>query len=409
MSKWIPAWRCVPIDYHYEVGTFENITQNCLMINNLRGKQIRIRFNNLYNDSAMVVEHAAVSLRNRVSGRCSARQAVTLNGKETIRLCENSQPWSDPLALEITPEDDLLISMYFRQKTVLRCVCVTSAALSWQSTHLTGNFYETDALGYTIKSQLAPALAADPYPNQFAAGICQVDVLTDDHVQLIGMFGDSVTHMSYFSDPLLMELYRRFPGKYAVINGGISGNRIQKSHPRPLNFPGEGHQFGIAGKDRFLRDLYDGAAPDLVLVLEGVNDCTHSIVFGEPEVPTAQGIFGALAEVIGHAHTQGSNIWICTVPPFGGFGESWRPQAEDLRCRYNELIRASSLADGIIDLDAVLRDPDDVHRMQAGMHLGDGVHPNWHGGAKMARAVLEKWFPAARGSHEQEIDSCNGR
>lgn len=393
MSKWIPTWRSVPIDYHYEVGVLENVTQNCLMINNLRGRQVRIRFNNLYNDSPMAIEHVAVSLCNRITGKRSARQTVTLNGEETIRLCANSQPYSDPVSMEVSFEDDVLVSMYFRQKTALRCVCTTSAALSWQSTHLTGNFYETDALGYTIKSQLAPALAADPYPNQFAAGICEVDVLTDDDAQLIAMFGDSVTHMSYFSDSLLTELYRRFPGQYAVVNGGISGNRIQKPYPHSPNFPGEGRQFGIAGKDRFLRDVYDGAAPDRVLILEGVNDCTHSIVFNEPEIPSAQKIYAALAEVTAQAHAQGSRVWICTVPPFGGFGEAWRPQAEALRCEYNACIRAGGIADGIVDLDAVLRDADDVHRMQAGMHLGDGVHPNWHGGAKMARAVLEHWFP----------------
>ena len=246
--------------------------------------------------------------------------------------------------MEITPEDDILVSMYFRRKTAFRSVCVTSAALSWQSTHLTGNFHETDALGYTFKSQLAPTLASDPYPNQFAAGICEVAVLTDDDVRLIAMFGDSITHMSYFSDSLLTELYRRFPGKCSVINGGISGNRIQKSHPCPQGFPGEGHQFGIAGKNRFLRDLYDGVSPDVVLILEGVNDCTHSIVFGEPEIPTAQDIYEALAEVIGQAHGQGSKVWVCTIPPFGGFGEFWRPQAEVLRCRYNELIRTPCCA-----------------------------------------------------------------
>ena len=166
MSKWIPAWRSVPIDYNYEVATFENITQNCLMINNLRGEQMRIRFNNLYSNSPIAIDYVTVSLSNRVTGRRSTRQTVTLDGEETIWLCANSQPYSDPVPMEITPEDDILVSMYFRRKTAFRSVCVTSAALSWQSTHLTGNFHETDALGYTFKSQLAPTLASDPYPRR---------------------------------------------------------------------------------------------------------------------------------------------------------------------------------------------------------------------------------------------------
>ena len=120
MSKWIPAWRSVPIDYNYEVATFENITQNCLMINNLRGEQMRIRFNNLYSNSPIAIDYVTVSLSNRVTGRRSTRQTVTLDGEETIWLCANSQPYSDPVPMEITPEDDILVSMYFRRKTAFR-------------------------------------------------------------------------------------------------------------------------------------------------------------------------------------------------------------------------------------------------------------------------------------------------
>ena len=62
-------------------------------------------------------------------------------------------------------------------------------------------------LGFTVKSQLVPVLAADPYPSQFAAGVCEISVLTEDDTKLIGLFGDSITHMSYFSDQLTAILY----------------------------------------------------------------------------------------------------------------------------------------------------------------------------------------------------------
>lgn len=388
MSKWLPTWHYVPVDYHQDVGVFENITQKCLFTNNLFGEKLRIRFHNLYSGAPMVLEHVAAAACNRVSGKLTPRLPVTLHGKEQITLAPNSRPYSDELPLRITPEDDLVVWMYFRERTVLRAVCTTSAGQSWQSTHQTGNFYEGDALGYTVKPQLVPVLAADPYPNQFAAGIEEISVLTGDEARLLGLFGDSITQMSYFSDSLLSALCRRYPGKCALINGGISGNRIQKSHPTPKDFPGGGHQFGIAGKDRFLRDLYGGGAPDIVFLLEGVNDCSHSIVFAEPEVPSAEEIFAALAQVAGQARARGSKVYLGTVPPFGAFGEAWRERAEALRCRYNALIRESRIADGVVDLDAALRDPDDPHRMQESMHLGDGVHPNWKGGAKMAGAVL---------------------
>ena len=328
MAKWIPAWRYVPIDYNQELGALENVTQKCVFINNIGGQQLRLRFNNLYSDEPMRIDRAAIALHDRQTGVTSPSWSVTLRGSTTICIPAGTQPYSDVLDMPITPQQDILVSLSFGHRTVLRSVCTTATGFGWQSTQLTGDFGLTDALGYTVREQLVPPLAHEPYPVQFAAGICEVSVLAEEDARLIALFGDSITHMSYFMDSFQAELYARFPGKAAVINGGISGNRIQKSHPLCPDFPGGGNQFGIAGRDRFRRDVYDGC----------------------------------------------------------------RPQAEALRCQYNALIRACSIADGIVDMDAVLRDPTDIHRMQEGLHLGDGVHPNWHGGRRMADALLAALF-----------------
>lgn len=390
MSKWIPSWRYVPINYNHDLGTLENITQRCVLTNNLAGSQIRLRFNNLYSSRPMVIDHAAVALYNREHGAVTGFTPVTLGGSQRIVVPENSRPYSDALALMVTPQDDFVLCLYFGERTVLRSVCTTTAAVGWQCTHHTGDFTKTEALGFTCKSQLAPALAGEPYPPHFAAGLCEVSVLSEDDVKLIALFGDSITHMSFFMDPLIGQLYSQFPGKYAVMNAGISGNRIQKSFPHCPGFPGEGAQFGLAGKDRFLADVYDGATPDLVFVMEGVNDCSHSLCFREPEVPTAEDIFAALEDVVHQAHRHGSRVMLSTIPPFGAWGESWREAAEALRQDCNERIRSSKNAEVILDMDAVIRDAADPHRMQAGLHMGDGVHPNWHGGCRMAQAFLQK-------------------
>ena len=392
MSKWIPSWRYVPIDYNQEVGVFENITQKAVFTNNLNGTKFRIRFNNLYRDEPMYIQHVGVALRNRNTGAASQQMMVTLNGSEQICIPGNSEIYSDEIVTTISCFDDFLVSMYFKEKTVIRSVCTTSTANSWQCTQHTGNFYETDALGFTIKPQLVPVLAMDPYPNQFVVGMDEISVYNEDGAQLIGLFGDSITHMSYYSDPFISMLYDRFPGKFSVINGGIAGNRINKPYPSMPNFPGQGHQFGIAGKERFLKDMYDGAQPDIIFIMEGVNDCSHSLVFGEADVPTPADIFEALKQVVTQAQAQGSKVYVTTITPFGAFGDAWRDQAEANRCGYNDLIRSNPIADDWIDMDAILRDPADPHRVQGGMHLGDGVHPNWMGGKKIAKAIFDKWF-----------------
>ena len=392
MSKWIPSWSYVPIDYGLDVAVLEDVSQRMLIRNNLPGTGLRVRFNNRGGEAPLCIEHAAIQLVNRASGSLSELRELRLNGESRIVLPPGSRPWSDPVTLSVTVEDDFLLWCYFKERGAARSVCVTFTAQSWQSTHLKGDFSETEALGYTFKSELAPLLASDPNHNEYAVGVCAVSVLTGDECRLVGVFGDSITQMSYFSDALLELLYRAYPGCVALINGGICGNRVQKPFPVLPDFPGGGKQFGPAGKDRFFTDLCEAAAPDLVFVMEGVNDCTHSLVFNEAYVPTAEEIFAALSDVAAQAHALGSRVYLGTIPPFGGFGESWREGAEALRCRLNELIREKTPAEGAVDLDALLRDPQEPHRMRADCHLGDGVHPNWRGGAIMAGAVFEACF-----------------
>ena len=392
MNKWVPSWRYMPIDYNNDLGFFENITQTSCFSNNLNGSKVKLRFNNLSNDAPMHIEHVAFASRNRISGKLSSKTAVTLNGSEKIVVEPNSEVYSDDILHAVSCEEDFIVTMYFKEKTAVRNVCITWAAHSWQSVHQTGDFTETEALGFTIKPQLVPGLAADAYSNQFVVGLSDISVYTDDEPRLIALFGDSITHMSYFSDPLITMLYSRFPGRCSVINGGISGNRIQKTFPAASFLPGGGHQFGIAGKDRFLPDLYSDANPDIVFILEGINDCSHSIVFGEPDVPSAKDIFDALTLVAAQAKEKGSTVYVSTLTPFGSFGMPWRDQVEAIRCEYNRLIREGTAGDAWIDLDKVLCDPDSPDRIQAGMDMGDGVHPGWAGGTKMAKAVFEKWF-----------------
>ena len=392
MSKWIPSWSYVPIDYNQEAVIYENVTQKAVFRNNLAGDKVRLKLCNLYHEAELTIDHVALEIRNRVTGKKSQRLTVTYRGAEKILLPANTEDYSDEITYEISAEDDFIVWMYFKEKTVMGTACVAYTGHSWQSMNFTGDFTETEALGFTMKAQIAPPLAMDPYPNQFVAGLSSICVHTADDAQLIALFGDSITHMSYYSDALIDHLYEKFPGKYAVINGGICGNRILRSYPPAEMMPGKGHQFGIAGKDRFIRDMYDDAAPDLVFVLMGVNDCSHSIVFQEETIPTAEDIFGALEDVIRQAKEKGSKVYVSTIMPFGSFGAPWRDTVEEKRCQYNELIRTQNSADDWIDLDAVMRDPDDVHRMQEGMHLGDGVHPGWFGGRKMAAAMIEKWF-----------------
>ena len=97
MSKWIPSWRYVPINYNHDMGVFQDITQRAVITNNLNGSQLRLRFNNLYHTEPMVIDHAAVALYNRETGNVTGFHPVTLGGSERIVVPADTRQYSDVL------------------------------------------------------------------------------------------------------------------------------------------------------------------------------------------------------------------------------------------------------------------------------------------------------------------------
>jgi len=65
---------------------------------------------------------------------------------------------------------------------------------------------------------------------------------------------------------------------------------------------------------------------------------------------------------------------------------------EAIRQALNKWIRSSGLFDGVIDFDAVLRDPDHPARLLARFASQDHLHPNDAGYQAMANAIEMKLF-----------------
>lgn len=86
------------------------------------------------------------------------------------------------------------------------------AAGTWQSGFLKGHVPKGDGES-CVSGDLLPLLAGDIHQNQALTGFCEVAVYTDAEVCTVALFGDSITHMSYYSDPLTLRLYRRLPEK----------------------------------------------------------------------------------------------------------------------------------------------------------------------------------------------------
>jgi len=117
-----------------------------------------------------------------------------------------------------------------------------------------------------------------------------------------------------------------------------------------------------------------------VLLLEGTNDLGGDGAW--PPSPASQVIAG-MTEIVDRVHARGLRIVGATVLPMCNPAGS---DKENNRLAVNDFIRTSGIFDGVIDWDAVMKDPADPTVIRAAWRH-DCYHPNAIGDRMMANAV----------------------
>jgi lysophospholipase L1-like esterase len=213
--------------------------------------------------------------------------------------------------------------------------------------------------------------------------LSRVDVTAPSQAGAIVTFGDSITD-GYNSTP---DTNNRWPdhlarrlmsagGGIGVLNLGIDGNRVLNEIAGP------------AALARFDRDVLAAPGVTHVFVLEGINDLGITGLLKEGPLPTAAELIAGHRQLIARAHARGLRIFASTLLPYeataipGYFSED----GEKVRQAFNEWMRTSKEYDGIIDFDAVMRDPSHPARMLPRYDSGDHLHPNDNGYQAMANA-----------------------
>jgi lysophospholipase L1-like esterase len=118
-----------------------------------------------------------------------------------------------------------------------------------------------------------------------------------------------------------------------------------------------------------------------VVVLEGINDIGASL-----GAVAADDLIAGLRQIVTRAHAAGLTVIGGTITPFEG-AVYYTDAGEADRVTVNEWIRSSGEFDGVVDFDAVLRDPAEPERLRAEYDSGDHLHPNEAGLAAMAHAL----------------------
>lgn len=394
MSNWKLAWQYVPVPYEVEIGVLENKTQRFLIPNNLYGNKVKVKFHNYYGADIMELDHVTIGKKKRWSEMITDISVITYQDNTKIEVAPGDSFWSDEIPFVVTPKDDLVVSCYFKKTFSVQSVCCNWSKQTWMSRFLDGDCTKEQMFEGKNSVETFTVFNYEENNADAEAGIWAValDIESGREAKTIAFFGDSITHMSYFTDAFMKVVREQRPGEVTILNGGIGGNRLAYHAVQVSEIPGEGKLFGESALDRFERDVYSNTCPDIVFIMEGINDCTHGFTFHKGnEIPTPELLWEAIHTLIVKGQKRGSKVVISTILPFGFVGESFRDAAEKIRWETNELIRKNhNLADGFIDLDLLMRDEKDPHMMCDGMHIGDWIHPNKAGGMKIAEKLVQE-------------------
>jgi lysophospholipase L1-like esterase len=189
------------------------------------------------------------------------------------------------------------------------------------------------------------------------------------------------------------DLWRRFQkngdgANVAVVNEGIAGNRLLSNGPYP--------SLGTGALARFDRDALSLPGVTHIVISEGNNDMGFpgarlgSVTLADPaEIRAAGHLIGAYRQLIARAHAHGVKIFGATLTPCEGadIPGYYSEAKEATRQAVNQWIRTSGSFDGVIDFDAVVRDPEHPSRVAPRFASNDRLHPNDAGYQAMADAI----------------------
>jgi lysophospholipase L1-like esterase len=181
-------------------------------------------------------------------------------------------------------------------------------------------------------------------------------------------------------DALTRQIAQKGNGQVAVVNAGISGNRLLSNSPC----------YGEAVVSRFDRDALRQPGTRAIIVLIGINDINFAAMPARDgldcDAPhtqvNADALLRGYQRLIAQAHQRGIKIYGATLTP-----ASLPPEREAIRTAVNASLRSSRAFEGVIDFDEALRDPSRPSVLQRQYDSGDHIQPSDAGYAAMAAAV----------------------
>ena len=332
------------------------------------GTQLRIRISNENGAAPLVLAAASVGFAaDGYNATPGSLKSLTFGGARSVSIAAGAPILSDPVDMTVSALAELVVSAQF-------------------PTGLTFDPRGGSVMAMASGDQtMSPSLEGQTTirGRPFVSGAA---VLTGKPPRLIVALGDSITDGNRDKPGALRswpeQLNRRLAARkngpaYAVINAGISGNRVLT------------RSWGEAALARLDRDVLRIEGVTHVVMLEGTNDIGMSgkSLFGDNPVVTADELIAGYRQIIARTHARKIKVVMGTILPTGGAMSHHSPAKEAVRQTVNTWIRTSGEPDRVIDFDQITRDPSDPIKMRKDVDSGDHLHPGEAGYRIMGDAI----------------------
>ena len=358
---WVPLWTASPAPDRRDGPDgaslrFADQTVRQDMRMGTSATSLRFRISNELGDAPLTIGAGSV----RRKGAPGDGLPLRFGGRSDIVVPVGAALLSDPVPLAVPALGEISLLLYFPEpvapavrRTALRIADGRQADVE-------------DSVRYAYRQNVVSAVlgARDSRP---AVIVALGDSITEGAVAVRGSHGQ-------WPELLGSRLEQACPGRFVVLNQGISGNKVFD------------HGRSHGALSRLDRDVIALPGVDQVIVFEGINDIRHSGGASPRPGRGSEDMLLAYRQIADRLAQHGIRAFAGTITPFGK-SERYEPVSAATRNAINAWIRGGGTGyAGVIDFDRAVRDPAEPESLPEAM-TRDGLHPNDAGLERMAASI----------------------
>lgn len=385
-EAWVGGWTAPPAQQvapaNGALKALDGQTVRQRLSVSIAARGVRVTVSNAYGSRPLVIGSASIG--KLVDGKLdpASIRPLTFSGAASVTLPIGAPGLSDAVNLQVSPQDVLAISLYLPGQPLPETYHRAIAAVDTAGTTLGSGGPEalvSTKGDYTRTPELPGAV---PGQRLF---VTRVDLLTARPAGAVVVLGTTRTEGEGRWPELLAVRLAKAGRQLSVVNASMVANPL--THP----YPGGGE----AGLARFDRDVLMVPGVRYVILADAINDIGQAggIAANVP-IPTAAELAAAYRQLVSRAHARGVKVIAATLMPFAGvpFPNFYTAEKDQIRQDLNQWIRTAGVFDGVIDMDALVRDPADPLHYAKGLDAANHFAPSEAGEKRIAESIDLKLF-----------------